>query len=297
MATVDFQPVTGPYRWAGWAVIAVAFSIPFIYWGLGALDAEGAGEYSARAVGSLFAIAAIGWLITRKRGPRAKANARIAVGLVLFSVVFANVSAASREREEMKAYLAQALKMQETHAATFAELNERFSKLPMEAVLAPTNTTTPQGIASGKATVAQIRALVAERDALLSNYMAKVKAMVASIPSASGQRGAQAGMAEPRNATTLQGYAALSKAQTATADAIERILDWCAAQGSTLATQKGQLLFANAQQQAQYLALLGKLEAAEAAEADVLAKLQANEEAVAVRLQQNRIDAAKILQK
>ncbi|MCC6071426.1 hypothetical protein ACFSQU_17955 [Massilia sp. GCM10020059] len=293
-ASIDFEPVTGPYAWLGWILIAAALAIPLLAVLSGKMDPASAGDYTARGIGSLLGLAFIGWLITRKRGPKARANARIAIGFVLISVVMSNVAGAAHEREEMKAFVSYALKMQAQHTLQVAELNAKFEKLPLDQVLATEHITSPSGIMASQRIVAQLRALVAERDVQLSKYLSDVQDYIAHLKSESGKRGALESFNETV-VTTKAMYANLAQVQLASADAMDAILKWCAIQGKTIEHKDGQLLFTSTAQQAQLQALVTKLSEAEAAEAAVIKDVQAWQVGALKKLEENKAAANRYL--
>jgi hypothetical protein len=72
-----------------------------------------------------------------------------------------------------RAFLIEAQQMQARHAARIAELGTRFDAIALNAVLTPGSITSPAGISAGRNTIAQYRALLAERKALLANTFAE----------------------------------------------------------------------------------------------------------------------------
>lgn len=294
MSALPIVPVS--YGRAGTVLIVLGLAIPALATAFGKLTAFEAGNYTARAVGSLLFLALVAWLATRKLGTRAKANGRIVVGVVLCAVVLNNVYSVIQDTEQVKAYLVKAMEMQKAGAAKFQALNERFEKLPISSVLTPENVTTSAGRAAGKATVAQLRALVAERKSVFNTYLTDLQSVVDSLPSATAKRGAMAGMEETLE-PTKKIYADLERVQSATADSIDAILNWCAAQGNTLQVRNKQLLFATAVQQAQMQALLAKLDEVAREESKVLAQVQASQVQAAQRLERSQAEVAEFLKR
>ncbi len=245
----------------GWVLIGLAFIFPVVAAIGGKLDSFEVGELLGRAAGSLVFLAFIGWLCTRSLSELAKANGRIVVGLLLCSVVGSNIHSKLKERDELKTWLAGAFSLHQRQAEKYAELDVRLAKLPYGSVLTPKNLVTSSGIQSGKAVVAQLRALLAERDLLVQSHISEVENFINTIPSEQGRKGAR----ESMNETMLPAskvYAELSRAQRDTADVTDAILDWAAQQTTgTMQAQRSQILFKETAQLEGYQALMAKLQA------------------------------------
>ncbi len=215
---------------------------------------------------------------------------RIAIGL-LVALMFMSVCQANPD--PAAGLLAQALKEQAAHAERFDQLNARFAKLPTADILTAANVTTPEGIASGKATVTLLRVLVAERDSLMNRYRTEQNALMKRLPSESGRRGAIE--AAKRSKLHWDAYSALSTAQNTWADRMDNLLDWCAAQGGSMTNENGKLRFAKVEQHRDWLELGARLAAAEAAEEKIMTELRERTADAAVKLEQVKKNAAKIL--
>ena len=160
--------------------------------------------------------------------------------------------------------------MQARHAARFVELGKRFDAVPLNTVLTPESVTSEAGIAAGRNTVAQYRALLAERQALLTSTFAESqKFFNTRSPTEADKRDALAAMERGMGAT-IGLYADLDTVQSAVTQAISDILNWAASQRGKLGAKDGQLVYANAKQQSELQALLTRLGATEAKQEDVL---------------------------
>jgi hypothetical protein len=279
---------------AGTALVVLGLAIPVLAAMFGKITAAQAGDYTARGVGTLLGVAFLAWLATRKMSAQAKANGKIVAGILLCLVVANNVLKATHETEEAKAFLVKAIEFQERQIAKVTALNKRFEKLPMASILTPENVTTSTGRRAGKATVAQLRALIAERNSMLEAHMVEMQKIVDSMPSDAMKRGAM-GPIERDKEPTRKMYADLASTQTAVADALDAILDWCAAQGATLRMHNRQLVFATVEQQTELQALVAKLSKAEEEDTKVTGQAQTTQMKAAERVARSKAEAADFL--
>jgi len=245
----------------GWILVALAFLLSFSLGSVGG-DAERIGQKIGAVLGAWMFMTFVAWLITRNRTPSAKANGRIVVGVLLLLNVVAGVGIEAQEREVAKAFMRDALALNQRHDARFLELGNRFDKASISDILTPPNLTSPAGIAKGRTLIAQNRALVAERGALLQTNLDEVKSLVRSLPPGDVKTGAESTMGAKLKETAAL-FTDLEHAQLAQYAAIEKILDWCAVQGGRLRNEGGQIRVSSPAQSIQLKALFDELIAIE----------------------------------
>lgn len=247
----------------GAALIGTAFL--FAGWS-GAM--QGGSYQAGQRIGQLLAIFLIlllvSWLFTRNSAPATRAYGRIVVGVLLWLVGGVNFNADSTEKKIGQAFLRDAIAMNAVHTKKFQALNERVSSADLASVLTPANVTTQAGIAKGREQVAQIKTLIAARDALIRKNFDDIRTLVGNLPAGPTKSGAEP-MVAKRRTETLHAFDNLSKTQLAHLDVVGQILNWCAAQDGKLRNQDGQLRYTSREQFTEMQAWLDKLTVAEAA--------------------------------
>jgi hypothetical protein len=243
----------------GWILIAAACLLA-IGVAVKAGDAFAGGREIGRLFGSWLFIVLLAWGVTLKRSPGAKANARIVVGVLLLLTTLAVIGNGNdaKQKEVGKKFLQDAIALNKQHEQRFVLLGERFTKTDMSKVLAPESVTTRAGIASSRATVAQYRGLIAERGAVLKLNLQEGIDLVLKLPAGDVRKGAQT-VIDRKAKETASTFKDLDRAELAQLALVEKILDWCAAQGNKLKHQQGQFLFTTEAQQSQFQALLDEL--------------------------------------
>lgn len=270
VGVLETKPLSKFHEHAGWGLVALAFTLPAAMMQMGIASAFDLG----RAIGQssmTFALAYIvAYFLTRKKSLRAQATGRIVVGLVVFLQAFGTFSMHKEQMDEGKVYFEKVLEMQAVQATKFAALNTKYSTMDLTKVLEPENVVTQAGRQKGAQVVAQLRAYVLERDAIISDSFNESTQLIAGIQSAEVKRGALEGMRETAEANKRM-YADLTAKQYATADAILAILAWCEKQpNGSLAIEDGKLIFTTVEQQTQLQALIATLNEAETAQAKVI---------------------------
>ena len=280
----------------GFALICLAFALPFLLAAIGKSNAFQAGESLVRNLLALFVLALVAWLATRNRGDMAKAIARLITGMLLILFVGGGIALAANEDELAKAMLKESLAFAAKQSTRFTELGQRFDQVDMNSVVTVNTLTSPPGLATSKATVAQYRALLAERRSLLSSYLSDFERYFATLPPGDFRAGAMSSMGANK-AATVKLYGDLDVAQTAWADSISGILEWAEKQTVKLSARGDQLVFKDATQQAELSALVTKLTTTESALNKVIQAAAVQQAAAQDKTKANLAEADKLLAK
>lgn len=280
----------------GYALIIVAFVMPFLATLFGRSTAFQAGESLAHNLLALFVLALVAWLTTRKRSDMTKAIARLATGILMCLFVGGTLAVAANEEQDAKKQLQEMLAFTAKQAAQFNDLALRFDKVDMNAVLSVQNITSASGLATAKATIAQFRALLAERRLLVQTYLASLDRYLNELPASNFKAGAMSGIGGSK-AVTVKLYSDLDVSQTSWVDALSAVLDWSTGQTGKLSIQGGQLMFTSAAQKAELTVLINKVSVAETDLNRVLAATAAAQTAAQEKTNANMQAADKLLQK
>lgn len=280
----------------GYALIIVAFAMPFLAALFGRSTAFQAGESLAHNLVALFVLALVAWLATRKRSDMTKAIARLATGILMCLFVGGTLAVAANEEHDAKKQLHEMLAFTAKQAAQFNDLALRFDKVDMNAVLSVQNITSASGLATAKATIAQFRALLAERRLLVQTYLASLDRYLNELPAGNFKAGAMSGIGGSK-AATVKLYSDLDVSQTSWVNALSAVLDWSTGQTGKLSVQGGQLMFTSAAQKAELTVLINKVSVAETDLNRVLAATAAAQTAAQEKTKANMQAAEKLLQK
>lgn len=283
------------HAWA-FALIIIAFAMPFLAASLGRSTAFQAGQSLAQNLIALFVLALVAWLATRKRSDMAKALARFLTGVLMCLYVGGQLALAANEEQQAKKQLQDMLEFTAKQARPFNDLALRFDKVDVNAVLSVENITSPSGLATAKATIAQFRALLAERRLLVQTYLAELDRYLNGLPAGNFKDGAMSGIGASQ-AATVKLYGDLDRSQTAWADANSAVLDWSTGQSGKLFIQGGQLMFTSVSQKAELTALISKVGVAEADLNKILQATAAAQTAAQEKTKANMQAAEKLLQK
>lgn len=282
---------------AGTALIALAFIGPFAAVAFGSYTYFSAGEDVARTAGALLFLAFISWLTTRTRSPLTKAKARFVVGLLLCLTVGTNIARAASAAEDAKRYVREALEFRDQQMAKFTGLGQRFDKVDLSTVLTPQSVATPAGLANSRATLAQYKALLAERDLLLQSYLTAYERFVNErAPDGEARRGAFE-IYKTQSAETSALYQGLGQTQRALASAMEMVLDWGEAQAGRIGIQNGQLLFSTREQQQELASLVAQVGEAEKTVNATVAKATETQQRAQAQIADQNQRAAEFLKK
>lgn len=280
----------------GYALIIVAFAIPFLAALFGRSTAVQVGESLAQNLIVLFVLALVAWLAARKRNDMAKAIARLLTGALMCLFVGGTLAVAANEEQDAKRHVQEMLAFTAKQAAQFNDLALRFDKVDMNTLLSVENITSASGLATAKATIAQFRALLAERRLLLQTYLASMDRYLNELPAGDFKAGAMSGIGASK-AATVNLYSDLDRSQTAWVDAMSAVLEWSAEQSGKLLIQAGQLMFTSVQQKTELTALVNKVGVAETDLNKVLAATAAAQTAAQEKTKKNMQTAEKLLQK
>jgi hypothetical protein len=280
----------------GYVLIAVAFAIPFLAIPFGYSTAFQAGESLVRNLLALFVLALIAWLTTRKGSDMAKALARFLSGILMCLFVSSNFAGTITEEQQAKQQLQQMLEFSAKQSASFNDLAARFDKVDLSSALTPQNITSPSGLATANATVAQFRTLLAERRLLVQTYLTELNRYLSELPPGNFKDGAMSGIGASREAT-IKMYGDLDRSQTAWVEAISAVLDWSARQSGKIFMQGDQLMFTSPGQKAELTVLANQVSVAEADLNKVLQATAAAQTAAQEKMKANMQEAEKLLGK
>lgn len=243
----------------GFAVILLAFAVPFFAIGFGHGDAATAGYSVASTLGSLLVLAAIAWLATRKGSALSKARARLVIGVILVGVVVANLHQDAQRDQKTVAFAQDFMAYARDQQVPLARWEADFAKVDLATVLVPANLTTPAGRATARAMLAQYRALLAEQKSITAAFHSKLEDFVRTQAPTDRLRDMNlASMAKGRQSTE-PAYHALADARRDLAEGMDAVVAWGEKQGANLGVRDGKLLFSSAAQQAELQALLVRL--------------------------------------
>jgi hypothetical protein len=280
----------------GYALIIVAFVTPFLAASFGRSTAFQAGESLARNLMALLVFALVAWLATTKRSDMAKALARLLTGVLMCLFVGGHLAVAAYEEQRAKQQLREMLAFTARQATAFNDMALRFETVDVNTVLSVENITSPSGLATAKATIAQFRALLAERRLLEKTYLAELDRYLSELPAGDFKAGAMSGIGAGK-AATVKLYDDLDRSQTAWADATSAVLDWSTGQSGKLFLQGGQLMFTSVSQKAELTTLINRVGVAEADLNKVLQATAAAQVAAQEKAKENMLAAEKLLQK
>lgn len=202
------------------------------------------------------------WLMTRKGSANTKANGAIVLAVVLLFSVLYNRGLGGPDKKVGAQFLNDAIALNEKHKQQFTALSARMTKIDLAEHLSPASITTAQGIARSRAAIADSRAFIAEREALLKKNLDEGVQLVNSLPPGGIRDQALAGAeAKRKDSSTL--FTDINRAELAQLAAIEKVVDWCAAQGKKIRNDNGKFGFETQAQITQFKALVNELEKVE----------------------------------
>jgi hypothetical protein len=254
----------------GYALILLAFLMPFLAALFGLVTAM---QVGARLVDNLVALLVLGfvtWAITSIKSNLVKAKARLAMGVLMCLFSGGSLLVTAGEDRDAEKYLREMLVLRTQQAVQFNELDMRVKKVDMNSVLSVKNIATAPGLATANATIAQYRALLAERRLLLQTYLLSLDRYLNDLPAGNFKTGVKSAVASGKDAT-VKLYNDLDVSQTGLADATSAVLDWSAEQSKKLSLQSGQLQFTSMAQKTEFIALISKVGVAEAKVDEALA--------------------------
>jgi len=259
------------------ALIAAGVGVPMALAALALLPPYEAGQALAGSLFTLALLALVAWLLVRKASPARKAVARVWVGVV-FALVSLIPLAHDLERfRDAKVLVRDLVAIQETFSAKTLELNEQFAKLQISKRLDPSALAAPGGAQAGLAEVARFRELIAQRDALASEFNRASDARVAAVGAADLREDASKGL-EMARAPIRQLYPALNKSQIEFCDAAQALLLWVDKHPGGVILKGGQVLAPTSAELSEFNALADRLASAESAAVAVGKQVQAANE-------------------
>jgi hypothetical protein len=189
------------------------------------------------------------------------------------AMIMTACSRPSEEQDSLKNFARQASELQQGLSAKGAEWEQRLGSLSMGDVLLPDKLVTPEGRASGRATLKQFRALIAERAATRKDASIKLQQIIAAIPDEEVRDSARAGV-NAHHEESVKSAQDMDQAQLQLADAYDAIINWCEGEGKRLTAKENQLSLSTPAQQTQLDSLLAKLKAAEKRENEAVSRME-----------------------
>ena len=222
-----------------------------------------AGDALARSLGQLLIPAVIAWGVTRKSTAQKKAQAVFIVGLLMLVTNLVVSYNSSRTDAAQREYLKTALIINAEGEAQLQALAAKFEAVNIAGALTMENFVYPDRRASAKATVAQYKALLFERKALIAERIAKGRQHLDSLPAGAGRERAEKSFKQ--GVADIKGiYDGMDAAQLAYVETVETLLTWADTQRIQLSSD-GQPLFETQAALDKFRALLGQLTEREAA--------------------------------
>jgi hypothetical protein len=216
-------------------------------------------------IGSLLFLLLLGliaWVTTRGRSAAVKAAARAIAGALLFLSVVGNIGSQARDADAFNAFGVEGIKLRDEYTSKFTQLDERFRAIDLTNVITPDSLTKPTEQAAARATLANVRVLLAERRALLQTSLLEMERLAKERAPAGDVRTGALDELNRIKTVTLARYSLLDDSQSKSVESMERMLDWGAAQSDRLKVRQGKFVFADAQQEAEFDALLTQIEQA-----------------------------------
>jgi hypothetical protein len=188
---------------------------------------------------------------------------------------------------KLKEFVIEARQIVALQEDRFVELGKRFDAIDLHTVLTAEALSSDAGIAAGRATISNYRALLTERNSQVTNSYAAIEHFVNTrSPNEAVKRKTLAAMEGPKGAT-INNYGALNAAQSAEANAMSDVLDWAATQKGKLAIENGRLAFASQPQQIELQALIAKILPTEAWQRTILQVMAASRQNSQASLREN----------
>jgi hypothetical protein len=184
------------------------------------------------------------------------------VGALSCFVVWGNVAKATSDEDAAKEILAATVKFRDEHAPRFIELGQRFERFDVTKVVTVESLTTQESETTARIALANYRALLAERRALLQAYIVEYERFVTDRAPTEKFRAGMTAAFDQKKAALVAFYWGLDDAGSAFANSMERMLNWGALQRVRMQTRNGALIFADAGQQSEYSALFAAMKEA-----------------------------------
>lgn len=265
MTVTDAADINEARRLNMWAtaLLALAVVAPFLAVAADYSNAFEAGRRIGYVVVGLAIFMTVTGIATRKGGRLAKAKARLVVGACLVIGIGGSIAVSVSQVETTKQVVRYMLLNETKQSEKFAALAQKFDQVNLEKALTLENLTTQIGIATGKTTLAQYRALLVERQTLLKTNLDESEQLIRSrSPSDEFLNSAMASF-NPNKVQAIKMYGDLDRVQFAHADAIATLFEWCDTQVGKLTFNKDQLLFSSDVQKAELTKLVANLQEAE----------------------------------
>jgi hypothetical protein len=189
------------------------------------------------------------------------------------TVLIAACSRSPENNNSLNSFARQATELEQAVYAKGAKLEERLGGLAIGDVLLPDRLVTPEGRASGKATLEEFRTLIAERAAIRNDASIQLQRIIAAIPDSDIRDSARAGVRD-HHEESVRNADEMDEAQLQLANAYEAILNWCEREGKSLIVQENQLRLSTSAQRTQLESLLSALDAAEKRENETVSRIE-----------------------
>lgn len=283
MSPDEIKKTARPWNIAFVVVVTTAFVMPALFASYLDESASSRAYDWGRTLGSLFFCWGFSWLLTRKRSELVQARARFVAGVLVCILLGVNVLNAMENDRMAKKFAAEFLALSDQFEKKFQEFGERFGAIDLSVYLTAESLTNPNSLSAGRATLAQFRMLIQERNLLVQNMTAEGNTHIQGIPDESMRRSARKGF-DTNQQNSLPLFEELGKTQMAAASAVEKVFDWASKNSGKLRAKDGQLVFASVAQRQEYLSLIDQLNSAAKQEEAVAAKFVANQEKAQARL-------------
>ena len=280
----------------GWLLIALGLIVPQVQIYSASEGAFQAGDAVVRSFGQLMLPAFIAWFVTRKKLAKAKAIGTLFVGLVFLATSISVAVNKSEAADNGKVFLEKALKIQAENVAKLEKVIERMSAIDMTKVLTLEAVADKTQRTLSKTQVAQFKALLAERRAVVASGITQAELFVSSLTVSEMKRGALEGLENAKRSNKEQ-FEDLDVVQLSYADSLEALFNWADTQDGKMQFKGGKLLFADDAAVMKFQVLIKNIETQEEMYNNVVEKVAIKQQQLKMRDAEMKREAAKILAK
>lgn len=280
----------------GWLLIALGLIVPQVQIYSASEGAFQAGDAVVRSFGQLMLPAFIAWFVTRKKLAKAKAIGTLCVGLVFLATSISVAVNKSEAADNGKVFLEKALKIQAENVAKLEKVIERMSAIDMTKVLTLEAVADKTQRTLSKTQVAQFKALLAERRAVVASGITQAELFVSSLTVSEMKRGALEGLENGKRSNKEQ-FEDLDVVQLSYADSLEALFNWADTQDGKMQFKGGKLLFADDAAVMKFQVLIKNIETQEEMYNNVVEKVAIKQQQLKMRDAEMKREAAKILAK
>ena len=280
----------------GWLLIALGFIVPQVQIYSAGDGAFQVGEAVVQSFFQLMLPTFIAWFVTRKKLARAKAIGTLCVGLIFLATSTGVVANKSEEAGNVKGFLAKALKRQVENESKLEKVTEQMLAIDMTKVLTVEAVADKTQRTLSKTQVAQFKALLAERRAVVASTISQTELDVSSLPVGEMKRGALVGL-ENAKRSNKELFGDLDVVQLSYANSLEALFNWADTQDGKMQLKEGKVLFADNAAVMKFQVLVKNIETQEETYNKVVEKVAIKQREVQLRDAEMKREAAKILAK